>query len=147
MKPFCVEETEGERTAWIYPEAGGEYEPVQGEPEPKRVALKIRYWTPEDKEILHNKLIHKGILRQRWKGGREGTPQVVKGREADRNLAFAEALVVDWRCLEVNGQTDFSPALMAVLLSKVQDIADCVFKAADDFSLFFGSNGGASSGN
>ena len=147
MQPFQIEEVEGKRSAWIYPETDGEYEPADGEPEPGKVALKVAYFTPKDKEALFHRMIAKGVMRRRVKGQHERF-DLVPGRRLERDTMFAEALVLDWRGIlgPDKAAVPYSPEAMARVLASRQDVYDAVWKAVEEIGLFFSGNGSATSG-
>jgi hypothetical protein len=146
MKPFEIEETQGKKTAWIYPEERGEYEPASGEPEAGRVALKVAYFTPAEKEALFHRMVSRGVMKRKIKAGAERF-DIVPGRRLERDTMFAEALVLDWRGVRAGGQDlAYSAPEMAKVLAGRQDIYDSVWAAVDDIGLFFGVSGGGSSG-
>ena len=144
MKPFEITETEGEKTTWIYPEIDGDYEPVHGEPEAGRVAVKIRYWQPKEKEALLNRMVNRGVMKRKSRGRIERF-DVVPHRRSERDAMFAEAVVVDLRGVLQAGQpVPYSAEMMAQVMGGRQDLYDAVFQAVEDVSLFFGVNGHAS---
>jgi hypothetical protein len=146
MKPFQIEEVEGKRSAWIYPETDGEFEAVEGDPEPGRVALQVCYFTPKDKEALFHRMIAKGVMRRKIKGTAERF-DLVPGRRIERDTMFAEALVLDWRGI-IGPDKDaipYSPEAMARVLASRQDVYDAVWKAVDEIGLFSSGNVAASS--
>ena len=147
MQPFQIEEVEGKRSAWIYPETDGEYEPVDGEPEPGKVALRVCYFTPKDKEALFHRMVQKGVMRRKVKGQHERF-DLVPGRRLERDTMFAEALISDWRGILGPDKQPiaYSAEGMARVLAGRQDVYDAVWKAVDEISLFFSGNGAASSG-
>lgn len=146
MKQFEITESQGERTAWIYPERDGEYEAVHGEPEPGRVAIKIRHVGPRDAEALARKMTRLGIQKERTiRGGITKTEQV-KGREFDRDRLFAEAFVADWQgFIKTGSPVAYSPEELAALLSTETWLNKAIGKATEEFESFFGSNGNGSS--
>lgn len=147
MRAIPFEDLGREKTAWIYPELDGSYEFVHGEPDPSRgVAVKIRYVSQKDSEAMGRKLQAKGILRRKMKGGQESIDWA-PGREVERNLLFAESMVVDLR-----GFTDsegksvpYSHEVMAQAFAGVRGLFDAVSGAAREFDAFFVSNGNGSS--
>jgi hypothetical protein len=143
VRAIHFEELGKEKTAWIYPEMDGSYEFAEGEPDPARgVAVKIRYVSQKESELLGRKLQAKGILKQRNKHGHERidwTP----GREQERNLMFAESMVIDLRGINV----PYTPEVMAQAFADVRGLFDAVSNASREFDAFFVGNGNGSSGN
>ena len=146
MKQFEITTTEGERTAWIYPELDGDYEAVHGEPEPGRLAIKIRHVSPREAEKLTRKMVRMGIQKDRMpRGGITKTEQVV-GREFDRDRLYAEAFVADWQGFVKTGEPlAYTPDGLAALLSTETWLNKAIGKATEEFESFFASNGNGSS--
>src|SRR3972149_3690725 len=140
MRSFTIEEIGQEKMAWIYPDlAAGKREPVEGEPEPGRVAIKIKRFTPKEQEELGRRMIAQGILRRKVRRGNEDI-QTVPGRESDRYRLFAEAICRDWSgILESDRKTEkpYSHEAMADAFSGVNGLFGSVHSAAIEFDDFF----------
>ena len=145
MKHFEVTESQGERTAWIYPELTGDYEPVHGEPEPGTLAVKLKHITPRGAEALQAKMISMGIMRKKVLRGGVIDVEVVKGRQADRDRLYAEAYVSDWQGFIKEGQPlAYSPDEMAALLANEIWLNKAIGKATEEMESFLSRNGHAS---
>lgn len=146
MQKFEYTESQSEKTAWIYPERNGEYETAEGEPDPSRLALKIRHVAPRQAESIERKLLAQGILRKKFHRGGAIDTQVVPGREADRDRAYADAFVSDWQGFTKDGQPwAYSPDNLALLLGSEAWLNKAIGKAVEEFESFFVPNGNGSS--
>ena len=144
MRPFSIEEISQEQASWIYPETNGEYEPVHGEPDANRVAVKIRRFTPGQQEHIGQKMISKGVIRRRSRRGMDEI-QTVPGRELERYRMFAEAICLDCRGITFpDGDGGYSHEGMAKAFLGMTGLFGAVHTAALEFDDFFGVNGAGS---
>ena len=145
MRELQYEELGKEKLVWIYPEHDGQFEFVDGEPEAGRVAVKIRYLSQGDSELLGRRLIAKGILKKRIKHGNDTTDWVYE-QQAERNRMFAEAMVVDLQGLmQGKERMPYSPEIMAQAFKDISGLFDAVSKASKELDAFFARNGTGSS--
>ena len=146
MKSFEVQESHEGKCAWIYPEADGEYEPVHGEPEPDRLAIKIKHVSPRSAESLERKMIQAGVLRKVTKRGGISITEVSRGREQDRDRLYAEAYVADWQGFTQDKKPlAYSPEALAALLGSEVWLNKAIGKATEEFESFFVGNGNGTS--
>jgi len=143
MGQLVIEELKGDKTAWIYPLADGEFEPVEADLDPQRVAFKVRHLSTGDRERMLQKMIQRGIMKRKTRGGQEQIVTVLE-KTYERNKLFAESLVTDWHGVIEGGQSiPFSLDQMAQILDVRPDIYSALWSAVGAVDLFFGKNGNA----
>lgn len=146
MKSFQIEESQKRTTAWIYPDLDGDYTPVDGEPEPNRFAIQLKYVTPRQRESYRRKLLSQGILKRKHRRGEEFYDDV-PGKEMARDFLFAETFIAGWAGAlgEDNQPLPYTTEKMAELIGRAVWVNKSVSKALEEMDSFFVGNGNGSS--